>query len=109
VFLLAGCIVDVVDIYNRQGNRSKMWSFGVCEISSLLGGGLEPHLRVLFSAVFHSIAQGNFHQSGKQWNIVETKPLQTAASLGTRYLLVISDQTLKPLIPFLAGPGHAVP
>ena len=65
------------------------------------GGGLEPHFRVLFSAIFQSIAQGNCHQRGKQWKAVEAKLLQTAASLRTFFVLVISAETLKSLIAFV--------
>jgi len=49
--------------------------------SPLIGRGLEPTFTVLFSTIFHSIAQGNSHQRGKQWKVVEAKLLQTAASL----------------------------
>jgi len=35
--------------------------------SSALGGGLEPHFGVLFSAIFQGVSLGNFHQRGKQW------------------------------------------
>jgi hypothetical protein len=64
-------------------------------------GGLEPALRVLFSALFHSIAQGNWHQRGKQWKVVEAKLLQAAASLRTFFVLVISAGALKSVVPFL--------
>ena len=64
-------------------------------IFSSARGGLEPHFRVLFSAIFHRIPQGNCHKPGKQWNVVEAKPLQTAASLHTFFLLVIPAKNLK--------------
>jgi hypothetical protein len=48
--------------------------------------GLEPHFRVLFSAIFHGVSLGNFHQRGKQWKAVEAKLLQTAASLRTFFV-----------------------
>ena len=70
-------------------------------MAPLLGGGLEPRFRVLFSAIFHSIAQGNCHQRGKQWKVVEAKLLQTAASLRTCFVLVIHPRAPKPLVPFL--------
>jgi hypothetical protein len=63
-------------------------------IKTLLGGGLEPRFGVLFSAIFHGIAQGNCHQRGKQWKVAEAKLLQTAASLRTCFALVISAQVL---------------
>ena len=57
-------------------------------------GGLEPRFRVLFSAIFHGVSLGNFHQ-GRKWRIlVEAKLLQTAASLRTCFALVISAQVL---------------
>jgi hypothetical protein len=64
-------------------------------------GGLEPHFRVLFSAIFLSTAQGNCRQRGKQWKVVEAKLLQTAASLRTCFVLVIHPRAPKPLVPFL--------
>ena len=46
-------------------------------------GGLEPHFRVLLSAIFHGVSLGNCHQ-GRKWRILaEAKLLQTAASLRT--------------------------
>jgi hypothetical protein len=34
---------------------------------TLLGGGLEPHFRVLFSAIFQGFTRENFHQSRNLW------------------------------------------
>jgi hypothetical protein len=62
-------------------------------VAFLLGGGLEPRFRVLFSAIFHSIAQGDCHQRGKQWKVVEAKLLQNAASLRTFFVLVIGTRS----------------
>jgi hypothetical protein len=39
----------------------------------VLGGGLEPHFRVLFSAIFHGIALGNCHQGRKRRKVAEAK------------------------------------
>jgi hypothetical protein len=64
-------------------------------------GGLEPHFRVLFSAVFHGVASGNCHQSGKWRILAEAKLLQTAASLLTLFALVISSQPLQSPISCL--------
>jgi hypothetical protein len=61
----------------------------------LLVGGLEPHFRVLFSAIFQGIALGHFPSAGKQWKVVETKLLQIAASPPTFCELVISARGLK--------------
>jgi len=30
-------------------------------------GGLEPHFRVLLSAIFQGVTLGNFHQGRNQW------------------------------------------
>jgi len=64
-------------------------------MESLLGGGLEPAFRVLFSTIFHSIAQGNCHQRGKQCKVVEAKLLQVYVGS------VISSRALKSLNLFL--------
>ena len=42
----------------------------------VLGGGLEPHFRVLFSAIFHGVSLGNFHEGRKRRILVEGKLLQ---------------------------------
>jgi hypothetical protein len=42
----------------------------------VLGGGLEPHFRVLFSAVFQGIALEKRYSSRKHWKAVEAKLLQ---------------------------------
>ena len=39
----------------------------------VLGGGLEPAFRALFSAIFHSVSLGNFHQGSSLWNGAEEK------------------------------------
>jgi len=75
----------------------------------LLGGGLEPGFRVLFSAIFHSIAQGNCHQRGKQWKVVEAKLLQNAASLRTFFALVVSAGASEWLVPFPVILERAMP
>ena len=67
----------------------------------VLVGGLEPHFRVLFSAIFQGVSLGNFHQPGKKWNVVEAKSLQTAANLRTLFWCV--------LIMFVAFPRPRKP
>jgi hypothetical protein len=62
--------------------------------------GLEPGFWVPFSLIFHS-AQGNCRQRGKLRKVVEAKLLQSAASLRTLFVLVISARALKSLVPFL--------
>ena len=46
------------------------------DLNYVLGGGLEPHFRVLFSAIFHGISLGNFYQGRKPRILVEGKLLQ---------------------------------
>ena len=61
-------------------------------------GGLEPHFGALFSAIFQGFSLGDFHQSGKQWKVVEAKLLQTAANLRIFFVLVISARALKSFV-----------
>ena len=39
----------------------------------LCSGGLEPAFRVLFSAIFHGVSLGNFHQSSNLRKAAEEK------------------------------------
>jgi hypothetical protein len=39
----------------------------------VLGGGLESHFRVLFSAIFQGVSLGNFHQGRNLWKVAEAK------------------------------------
>jgi hypothetical protein len=41
--------------------------------SPLLEGDLNPPFRVLFSAVFHGVSLGNFHQGRNPWKVAEAK------------------------------------
>jgi hypothetical protein len=69
------------------------------------GGTLEPAFRVLFSAIFHGVAlesANRVENTGRQW---KQKPLQTAASLRTFFVLVICAQALKSLFAFLGYSG----
>jgi hypothetical protein len=66
-----------IDVKNRAEIGQKFGLFWSTEFSPLLGGGLEPHFRVLFSAIFHGIAQGNCDQGRKRRILVEGKLLQT--------------------------------
>ena len=67
----------------------------------LLGGGLEPHFRVLFSAIFQGVALEKRYSGGKHWKAVEAKLLQTAASLRTFFVLVVFVETLESIVAFL--------
>jgi len=44
-------------------------------------GGLEPHFRVLFSAIFQGITLGRFHLSRNLWKWVEAKVWQIVVDL----------------------------
>ena len=56
----------------------------------MLGGGLEPHFRVLFSAIFHGVSLGKFHQGRKRPILVEGKLLQSVAYLHALFLRVLT-------------------
>jgi hypothetical protein len=79
--------------------------FWSADFAPLLGGGLEPGFRVPFSTIFHGIALEKRKSDRKHWKAVEAKLLQTAASLRTFSLLVISARALKSLVPFLGFSG----
>jgi hypothetical protein len=64
-------------------------------------GGLEPGFRVPFSTIFHGNALEKRYSGRKHWKAVEAKPLQTAASLRTFFVFVISAEALKSLVAFL--------
>jgi hypothetical protein len=55
----------------------------------LPGGGLEPDLRVLFSAIFHGVSLGNFHQGRKRRILAEEKLWRFVAVLNTNFLYVL--------------------
>jgi hypothetical protein len=46
---------------------------GETDSNYVLGEGLEPHFRVLFSAIFQSVSLGNFHQGRNLWKAAEGK------------------------------------
>ena len=52
-------------------------------------GGLEPHFRVLFSAIFQGVTQGNFHQGRNLWKGAEAKVWSFVADLDTNFLCVL--------------------
>ena len=52
-------------------------------------GGLEPAFRVLFSAIFHGVSLGKFHQGRKRRILVEGKLLQSVGYLRTFFLRVL--------------------
>src|ERR1700730_8900070 len=72
----------------------------------VLGGGLEPRFRVLFSAIFHvfpseiaiSVESGGFSRKQNCCKLLQIY----VHFVGGLYLI-------KSLIPFLSGPGYAVP
>ena len=83
--VLGESIGGLTDIMFRRGSEARSKYFSAWPLGGLLllGGGLEPRFRVLFSAIFHGVSLGNCHQ-GRKWRILaEAKLLQTAASLPT--------------------------
>jgi hypothetical protein len=56
----------------------------------LLGGGLEPHFRVLFSAMFQGVSLGNFHQGRKLWKVAEAKVWSVLVNLRTNCPCVVT-------------------
>jgi hypothetical protein len=55
----------------------------------LLGGGLEPHFRVLFSAIFHGVSLGNFRQGRNLWKVAEAKVWSFLVSPRTFFMYVL--------------------
>ena len=57
----------------------------------MLGGGLEPHFRVLFSAIFMVFSLGNFHQGRKLWKVAEAKVWSILVNPRTFFMCVFYD------------------
>ena len=55
----------------------------------VLGGGLEPHFRVLFSAIFQGVSLGNFHPGGNLWKVAEAKVWSFLVSSRTFFMCVL--------------------
>jgi hypothetical protein len=69
------------------------------------GGDLNP-LSGFYFPLSSIACPGNCHQRGKLWKIVEAKLLQTAASIRTVFVLVISLKP-KPASIFASSSAHA--
>jgi hypothetical protein len=52
-------------------------------------GDLNPILGVLFSAIFHGVSLGNFHQGRNLWKWVEAKVWSFVVDLRTNFLCVL--------------------
>jgi hypothetical protein len=63
-----------------------------------LPGGLEPHFRVLFSAIFQGFTRENFHQGGKP---VELGGSKSVVFCGVSNALLSTDHSFAP--PILPG------
>ena len=59
-------------------------------------GGLEPDLRVLFSAMFHGVSLWNFHQGRSLWKWEEAKVWSFVVDLRTNSLSVLIIVPLSP-------------
>jgi hypothetical protein len=53
-------------------------------------GGLEPDFRVLFSAIFHGVSLGNFHQARNLRKWAEAKVWYFVADLHTNFACVLN-------------------
>ena len=59
--VLGESIGGLTDIMFRRGSEARSKYFSAWPLGGLLllGGGLEPHFSVLFSAIFHGVSLGN--------------------------------------------------
>ena len=64
----------------------------------VLGGGLEPDFRGLFSAIFHGAFLGNFHQGRNLRKWAEAKVWHFVADLHTKFLCVLVVLCLSTVI-----------
>ena len=55
----------------------------------VLGGGLEPHFRVLFSAIFQGVSLGNFHQGRNLRKVAEAKVWSILVNPRTFFMCVL--------------------
>jgi hypothetical protein len=55
----------------------------------LCSGGLEPHFRVPFSAIFQGVSLWNFRQAGNLWKWAEAKVWQIVVDLRTKFPFVL--------------------
>jgi hypothetical protein len=66
-------------------------------MASLLGGVFEPHLRVLFSAIFPGVSLENFHQGRNLWKVAEAKVWSVLVSPRTFFVWVLIIFYLTPV------------
>jgi hypothetical protein len=59
-------------------------------------GGLEPHLRVLFSAIFPGVSLENFHQGRNLWKVAEAKVWSVLVNPRTFFVWVLIIFYLTP-------------
>ena len=64
----------------------------------VLGGGLEPAFRVLFSTIFPGVSLGNFHQGRNLWKVAEAKVWSFLVNPRTFFMCVL-------IIFYLPFPG----
>ena len=55
----------------------------------VLGRGLEPHFKVLFSAIFQGVSLGNFHQGRNLWKVAEAKVWSILVNPRTFFMCVL--------------------
>ena len=52
-------------------------------------GGLEPHFRVLFSAIFQGVSLGKFRQGRNLWKVAEAKVWSVLVNPRTFFVWVL--------------------
>jgi len=55
----------------------------------MLGGGLERHFRILFSAIFQGVSLGNFHQGRNLWKVAEAEVWSILVNPRTFFMCVL--------------------
>ena len=81
--------VEILNMFSSVLEHKFIKNANLQDNPPLLGGGLEPHFRVLFSAIFHGVSLGNFHQGRNRWKLAEAKVWQIVVDLRTKFLCVL--------------------
>jgi hypothetical protein len=89
--VLGESIGGLRDIMFRRGSEARSKYFSAWSLGGLLllGGGLEPHFRVLFSAVFQGVSLGNFHQGRNLRKVAEAKVWSILVNSRTFFMCVL--------------------
>src|SRR6266403_3666039 len=96
-----------IDLKNYRKIDQRCGTLWHAQFLPLLGGGLEPHFRVLFSAIFHGVSLGNFHQGRNLWKVAEAKVWSFLVSARTFFMCVlIIFRAVKIPVERVFDPGH---